>query len=175
MRAVILVAALIVVVPVSLLAHVELRPQVSKPGTEQQYTLRAHNEGKVAVTSLELEIPAELAVTSVAALSTGTYEERREGGRIVAIIWTRDIKPGTFADFRFTARNPASGSQITWHARERLADGTVIEWGGAGAGHKPAPTTRLGEPGKTSPPASDHDNHQPGHDDHRPGGGNQGR
>ena len=121
------------------------------------------NEGKVTVTSIELEVPAGLTVTAVTPPATGTHEERREGNRIVAIVWTREIKPGTFADLRFTARNPAKGLQITWHARERYADGTVIEWGGTGAGHKAAPTTKLGAPG-ARPPASGHDDHQPGRD-----------
>ena len=41
----------------SLSAHVTVSPLQSIPGATQKYELRVHNEGKVAATSIDLEIP----------------------------------------------------------------------------------------------------------------------
>jgi hypothetical protein len=80
---------------------------------------------------------------------------KKDGTRIVSITWTREIKQGTFADFRFRARNPAKGQEIQWHAREAMADGSAIDWGGTGAGAKKGPATRLTT--TAAPAAGDHD------------------
>lgn len=138
-------------------AHVELRPQVSTPGADQQYTVRAHNEGKVAVTSLMLDVPSDVTVTDVAKPAVGSYDVKNEGNRIVSITWSRDIKPETFADFRFTAKNPTKGTDIQWHTREQMADGTAIDWGGTTSGAKKGPVTRLDVAGAKPAATPEHD------------------
>ena len=119
-----------------LLAHVEMRPQASAPGAEQQYTLRAHNESKAEVVAVTLDVPTDVTVIDVEKPSVGTYEMKKDGTRIVSITWTREIKQGTFADFRFRARNPAKGQEIQWHAREAMADGQPLIGAGLGLGRR---------------------------------------
>ena len=154
-----LVGALIVSLGTSAIvfAHVEMRPQVSAPASDQQYTLRAHNESNVAVTSVTLDVPTEVTVADVPKPTIGSFDVKKDGSRIVSITWTREIKPATFADFRFNARNPAKGTDIQWHAREQMADGTSIDWGGTSAGAKKGPVTRLNAAGARAPAAADHE------------------
>ena len=84
---------------------------------------------------------------------------KKEGNRIVLITWTREIKPATFADFRFTAKNPMKGTEIQWHAREQMADGTTIDWGGTASGAKKGPVTKLNVTG-AKPAATPEHEHQ---------------
>jgi uncharacterized protein YcnI len=156
MRIALLTAVLTFTVSAMLLAHVEMRPQTSTPGAEQQYTLRAHNESKAAVVAVTLNVPTEVTVTEVEKPSVGSYDVKKDGTRIVSITWTREIKQGAFADFRFRAKNPVKGPEIQWHAREEMADGTAIDWGGTVAGTKKGPTTRL-TPAAAPAAAGDHD------------------
>ena len=43
-------------------AHVTVRPRESKAGATEKYTVRVPTEGKVATTSVEIEIPAGVTV-----------------------------------------------------------------------------------------------------------------
>jgi len=47
------------------------------------------------------------------------------------------------AEFVFFARNPKSGQQIAWKARQRFADGTSADWVGVEGDRRPASVTRL--------------------------------
>jgi uncharacterized protein YcnI len=100
-------------------------------------------EGQVATTAVELEVPADVTVTGVLVGSGYTYETRRENDRIVAITWKQEIKPAEVAEFVFFARNPQSGEQIAWKARQRFADGTSADWIGVEGDRRPASITNL--------------------------------
>ena len=77
----------------SLSAHIMVSPPQSKSGATQKYEMRVHNEGKVAATSVELEIPAGVTVLDVAKPSNGTYVTAKTGDRITRITWTVDVQP----------------------------------------------------------------------------------
>lgn len=123
-------------------AHVTVVPRESQAGAVERYTVRVPTEGQVTTTSVELEVPADVTITEVVAGAGYTYDTRREGDRIVAITWKRDIPPRASADFVFLARNPRSG-QIAWKARQRFADGTSADWVGVEGDRRPASVTRL--------------------------------
>lgn len=123
-------------------AHVTVWPQESRPGAGERYTVRVPTEGKVATTSVELEIPAEVTVTGILVGSGYTYEARRDGDRVVAVTWTQTIGPAEVAEYVFFARNPKAG-QIAWKARQRFADGTSADWVGVEGDRRPASVTRL--------------------------------
>lgn len=108
-------------------AHVTVRPRESKPGVEERYTVRVPAEGKVATTSIQFEIPEGVTVNDLPAAAGATVDPKREGDRIVAITWKREIKPGDVVEFVFVARNP-SGSDVTWKVRQFYADGTTRDW-----------------------------------------------
>ena len=126
----------------ALQAHVIVTPRESAPGAEQVYTVRVPTEGTVATTALELEIPAALHVTQVTQGDGYTFDVRKDGDRIVAITWKREIAPKAFALFTFTARNPASGS-LQWNAHQTFADGSVRHWVGEPGTKEPASVTRI--------------------------------
>ena len=141
MRAAII--ALFLVVTASIVnAHVTVVPKESQPGAVERYTIRVPTEGQVTTTSVELEVPAGVTITEVAAGSGYTFDTRREGDRIVVITWKHEIPPKATGQFVFTARNPGSG-QIAWKARQRFADGTSADWVGVEGDRRPASVTQL--------------------------------
>ena len=121
-------AAFVLAIPSLASAHVTLRPAQSKPAAEERYTVRVPTEGQVATTSLQLEIPAGVTVTDVPSTEGNSPEVTKVGDRIVSITWKKEIPPRQTAEFTFTARNPGSGEQITWKARQNFADGTSRDW-----------------------------------------------
>ena len=136
------IAAFVVLATSSLAAHVTVAPRESRAGAEQPYTVRVPTEGQVATVAVELEIPAGVVVTEVVAGEGYTFDVRREGDRIVAITWKREIPPKQSADFVFVARNP-NVTEIAWKARQRFADGTSADWVGVEGDRRPASVTRL--------------------------------
>jgi uncharacterized protein YcnI len=133
----------LVVLAVSILdAHVTVAPRESQAGAEQRYTIRVPTEGQVATTSVELEIPPNMTVLEVVPGEGYTFETRREGTRVVAITWKREIPPKQTAEFVFVARNPAAG-QVAWRARQRFADGTSADWVGVEGDRRPASVTTV--------------------------------
>lgn len=124
-------------------AHVTVWPRESKAAAGEKYTVRVPTEGKVATSSVELEVPEGVTVIAVATPNAWTYELKREGDRIVAITWKMEIKPGEFAEFSFLARNPKEGAQIAWKVRQLYTDGTSSDWVGATGTPRPAPVTKL--------------------------------
>lgn len=123
-------------------AHVTVWPRESQAGAGERYTVRVPTEGQLATTTVELEVPADVRVTGVLVGAGYSYEARREGDRIAAIIWRQEIKPGEYGEFVFFAVNPKSG-QIAWKTRQRFADGTSADWVGVEGDRRPASVTRL--------------------------------
>lgn len=139
----VLIAASLVLAPAIVDAHVTVWPRESKAGAGERYTVRVPTEGKVATTSVELEVPADVMVSGVLVGAGYTHDVRREGERIVAITWKQEIKPGEYGEFVFFARNPKTGGQIAWKVRQRYADGTSADWVGVQGDRRPASVTTL--------------------------------
>ena len=136
-------AALFCVLAVSMLdAHVTVAPRESQAGSEQRYTMQVPTEGQVTTTSVELEVPPGVTIVEVVTGDGYTFATRKDGDRIVAITWTRDIPPRQSAAFAFVARNPDT-AQIAWKARQRFADGTSVDWVGVEGDRRPAAVTKL--------------------------------
>jgi uncharacterized protein YcnI len=124
-------------------AHVRIVPTESKAATTETHNVRVPTEGKVTTTSVQLDVPDGVAIESASAPSGASYELKKDGDRIVAIVWTTAIKPGTSAMLSFVARNPKAGDQIVWKVHQRYADGTSSEWTGPSGSRGPAPVTKL--------------------------------
>ena len=112
----------------SLSAHLTVSPLQSKAGATQKYEARVHNEGKIAATSIDLEIPDGVTVTEVAKPATGTYTTKMAADRITVITWQIDVQPSKYVALPFTAKNPDGATELHWNLREHLADGTMIDW-----------------------------------------------
>jgi uncharacterized protein YcnI len=124
-------------------AHVTVRPRESRSGATEKYTVRVPTEGKVATTSVELEIPPGVSIDSVAQAAGVKSEMKREGGRVVSITWTATIDPGQNRELVFIATNPSDATEIIWKAHQRYADGTSSAWIGAPTTRQPASVTTL--------------------------------
>jgi uncharacterized protein YcnI len=149
-----LLAAICLTAAVS--AHVTMAPRQSEAGAEQTYTIQVHTDSTVPTASIELEIPAGVHVTNVAA-GEGTFEVKKEQDRIVSITWTREIKPKQSAKFTFTAHNPASGT-LQWKTHQTFTDGSTRHWIGDRGKKEPAPVTTIVPKGTkpTTPADADH-------------------
>jgi len=137
-----LIAMLAALVPSFAMAHVSVRPRESKPGAEEQYTMRVPTEGAVATTHVILEIPADVTVLEVLSTEGATFETTKQGDRITSITWKKTIPPKGAAAFAFRARNPMS-MEIAWKAHQHFSDGTVADWIGAAGASRPAAVTKL--------------------------------
>src|SRR5215216_5690489 len=100
-------ASLVLAIPTVASAHTTIWPRESMAGATEKYTVRVPSEGKLATIAAELEVPDGVVVEVVGSPAGWKYEvKRRDDGRIVAITWQMNIKPGEFSEFSFIARNP---------------------------------------------------------------------
>lgn len=131
-------------------AHVSITPRASAHGATEKYTIRIPTEGTVATTGADIEFPAGVVVEVVQAPLGWKYEVKRQDDRIVSMAIQADVKPGEFIDVSFVARNPRSGTNVTWILRQRFADGTVTDWtkGPNGAVRPTAVTQLTAAPGR---------------------------
>jgi uncharacterized protein YcnI len=123
-------------------AHVTVRPAEAPPGAETAYTVRVPTEGESTTTSVQLDIPEGVSIVSVNG-AADTYEIKKTGDRVTAIVWKTSIPAGQRAELTFTARNPASGNEISWKAHQSFADGTRTDWIEAKGSKRPASITAL--------------------------------
>jgi uncharacterized protein YcnI len=123
-------------------AHVTIRPRESKAGATETYTMRVPTEGKIATTSVELEVPDGVTIVTING-AAGRAEQKKSGDRITSITWTVDIQPAQSQELTFVARNPASGSEIAWKVHQRYADGTSSDWVEPAGSRRPGPVTKL--------------------------------
>jgi uncharacterized protein YcnI len=137
-------ALLIFLGTVSMSAHIMVSPPQSKIGATQRYELRVHNESKLAVAAVELEIPAAITVTDIAPPPSGTYTTTKTGDRIVAIKWQLEVAPGKYLALPFTATNPGTATDVHWNVHEHLADGSVVEWSDKPNAAEKASVTTIG-------------------------------
>lgn len=124
-------------------AHVSVRPRESKAGATEKYIVRVPTEGKVATTSVEVDIPPGVIVDAVEPADGVKSDMKREGGRVASITWTVTIEPSANRELTFSAKNPRDATEIVWKAHQRYADGTSSEWVGAPGTRQPAPVTKL--------------------------------
>lgn len=102
-----------------------------------------HNEGKVAATAVELDIPEGVTVTDVATPAAGTFTTKKAGDRITTITWQIDVQPNKYLALPFTAKNPDQAGDLHWSMREHLADGSVVLWSDKPGAKEKGSTTKL--------------------------------
>ena len=137
-------AAVMLLFPAMVHAHVSITPRQSASGATEKYTIRIPTEGKVATTGADIEFPAGVIVETIQAPAGWKYEVKRQDDRIVSMTIQADVKPGEFIEVAFVARNPRSGNRIVWTLRQRFVDGTVTDWTTAPNGTvRPTAVTQL--------------------------------
>ena len=123
-------------------AHVRVKPAESKAGVTETYQVTVPTEGKVSTVRVELVVPNGVELVSVADADDPHEVRKGEAGTSV-ITWRGEILPGFARQYVFTARNPHTGSEITWVAHQYFADGTVADWADAPGSKRPASVTKL--------------------------------
>lgn len=126
-----------------LLAHVGISPRESKLGASETYTLSVPSEGGMNTSTVVLDVPDGVTITSVMAPDGAKHEEKKEGDRIAQVTWTVAIKAGASAKLQFVATNPKTGTEIAWKVHQKYTDGMSSDWVGAGGSRNPAPVTKL--------------------------------
>ena len=126
-----------------LLAHVGVSPREAKLGASETYTLSVPSEGGMDTSTVILDVPDGVTVTSVMAPQGAKHEEKKEGIRIVQVTWTVAIKAGASAKLQFVATNPSTGTEIAWKIHQKYTDGMSSDWVGAAGSRSPAPITKL--------------------------------
>ena len=144
MRQAVAAAAVFLLLGTAISAHVMVSPPRSKPGITQTYELRIRNESTVATTAVELQIPADVTVISVASPPVGTVETPKLGTRVTGITWHVTVEPSKYVALKFDARNPGSG-ELHWNIRQEMADGSVVDWSDAPGAKQKASVTTLGD------------------------------
>jgi uncharacterized protein YcnI len=145
MNRIAMTAALVIASTAVTVAHVGVQPRESKANQEERYTVRVPTEGSVTTTRLVLEVPAGVTVLEVLPTQGATFEVAKQGERITAITWKKEIPPKMAGEFVFRARNPASGD-LVWKAHQHFADGTTAGWTGVAGDRRPAAVTKLVTP-----------------------------
>jgi hypothetical protein len=123
-----IIALLVIAAAASSSAHIMVSPPQSKAGTTQKYELRVHNEGKVAASAVDLEVPEGVTIAEVMKPATGSFTTKKVGDRITTISWQVDVPPNKYVALPFMATNPATATELHWNMREHLADGSTIDW-----------------------------------------------
>lgn len=142
-RTIALATVVCLTIPALAMAQVSVRPGESKPGSEERYTLRVPTEGSVATTMVSVEIPAGVTVLAVEEAEGATFDTQKQGDRIVAITWRKEIRPKEASEFVFRVRNAESARELIWKAHQHFADGTVVDWVGPAGDRRPAAVTKL--------------------------------
>jgi uncharacterized protein YcnI len=124
-------------------AHIMVSPPEAKTGVNQNYELRLHNEGKLATTSVDLEIPQGITVLDISMPPSGTVKTSNAGERITNVIWTVDVPPGKYVALKFTAKNPSAAGEVRWNVRQHLADGSVVDWSDKPGATQKASVTKI--------------------------------
>jgi uncharacterized protein YcnI len=135
-------AAFIVALSAVADAHVGIGPKQSQANATQTYTIRVPAEGTVPTTSLELEVPPGVDVVSVHAPTGVSYELRKQGARVMRIVWRMTLQPGAVAELSLVAKNPGPG-QVFWKSHQHFADGTANHYDGPPGSRRPAIATTL--------------------------------
>lgn len=123
-------------------AHVRVKPAESKPGVTETYQVTVPTEGKVSTLRVELVMPEGVELVSVAD-AEAPHEVRKDASGATVIIWRGEILAGFAKQYIFTARNPRTGSQVSWVAHQYFADGTVADWADVPGSKRPASVTKL--------------------------------
>jgi uncharacterized protein YcnI len=135
------VLGLILVAATAVNAHVKVRPMESKRGAIETYKMTVPTEGKVATVKVELIVPMGVELLSVD--NAKPHSIRKGDAGTSVITWQEEIPPANAREFIFTARNPPTGSEISWQAHQFFADGSEADWVEAAGGKRPASLTTL--------------------------------
>ena len=123
-------------------AHISVWPRESMAGGIEKYTLRVPTEGKIPTTSVELDVPEGVVFEAVEMSGTWKHEFKRQGDKIIGVVWHVNIPPAELVELSFIVRNPgAAAKQIVWPMRQKFSDGHTEEMTKGADGNIRVPAT----------------------------------
>jgi uncharacterized protein YcnI len=127
--AVLLAATVALSVPAAAVAHVQLSPDRVAPGSFTLFTVLSPNESAQPLTGLQLTIPEELLVDSVAdtpGFTTKVVEDAQH--RVAGLSWEGGkVAPARLALFRFSG-TPTADGVLELTGIQHFADGSTQLW-----------------------------------------------
>jgi uncharacterized protein YcnI len=125
--------------------HAVIQPTASRPAEQQIYTLTIPSERGTDVTSVSLQVPADIDSLLVEKKPGWRTVLQREGDRIAVVRWTGGrIAAGEYDTFQFIARNPVQAGELEWKVIQKYTDATD-RWIGPPDSEQPAPRTTITE------------------------------
>ncbi|UXR78097.1 MULTISPECIES: YcnI family protein [unclassified Staphylococcus] len=129
-------------------AHVTLNPQVSEPGSYEEYSVRVPVERNDQTVKLELEVPKGVSLSTVQPVNGFKHSFKKDGkGNIEKVTWTatnKGIGPHEHVDFPIVVANPEEAGEFKWKATQTYKDGTVVRWTDEDEkSETPAPVTKV--------------------------------
>ena len=111
-------------------AHVTVSPTESAPGKNENYVMRVPNERDSPTVRVEVEFPAEANIGYFEQKAPWKLELKRDDKKkIIGAVWTGGVlNLNEYVEFRFSARNPAAGSTLTWKVTQVYDNGSKSEW-----------------------------------------------
>ncbi len=115
---------------VAAFAHVTVLPAESTAGKNENYVMRVPNERDSPTVRIEVEFPAEANIGYFEQKAPWKLELKRDDKKkILSAVWTGGVlNLNEYAEFKFSARNPAAGSTMTWKVFQIYQDGSKSEW-----------------------------------------------
>ena len=111
-------------------AHVTVTPTESGTGKNENYVMRVPNERDSPTVRIEVEFPADANIGYFDQKAPWKLELKRDDKKkILSAVWTNGVlNLNEYVEFKFSARNPAAASTLTWKVTQVYENGTKSEW-----------------------------------------------
>ena len=111
-------------------AHVTVTPTESATGKNETYVMRVPNERDSPTVRIEVEFPLDATIGYFEQKAPWKLELKRDDKKkILSAVWTGGVlQLNEYAEFRFSARNPAAAGTLTWKVTQVYENGSKSEW-----------------------------------------------
>src|SRR5215510_2236157 len=112
------------------LAHVTVTPTESATGKNETYIMRVPNERDSPTVRIEVTFPLEANMGYFEQKAPWKLELKRDDKKkILSAVWSGGVlNLNEYAEFKFSARNPAAAGTLTWKVTQIYENGTKSEW-----------------------------------------------
>src|SRR5215468_7378122 len=110
-------------------AHVTVVPTESAVGKNETYVMRVPNERDSPTVRIEVEFPLEANIGYFEQKAPWKLELKRDDKKkILSAVWSGGaLNLNEYAEFKFSARNPATVSTLTWKVTQIYENGSKSE------------------------------------------------
>jgi len=126
-------SALLLLFPINVFAHVEVKPDSVGVAASQTFTVEVPTEKDNPTVGLKLVLPSGLQEVTPVVKSGWTIEVKKSGtgdsAQVSEINWTGGSIPTDQMDlFSFRAQVPSKEITLQWKAYQTYQDGSVVSW-----------------------------------------------